>query len=97
MDGQQPFQRINDAYVLDWVSTINPTTVLNVRASYNRFIEKGFGRDNDKFDLTSLGLPLARQPAALARLLRPLEPERRQPLGRGQSINITNNYSITGT
>jgi hypothetical protein len=33
MDGQQPFQRINDAYVLDWVSTLSPTTILNVRAS----------------------------------------------------------------
>ena len=24
-DGQQPFQRINDAYVLDWTSTVTPT------------------------------------------------------------------------
>ncbi|MFN9456963.1 MAG: TonB-dependent receptor domain-containing protein [Acidobacteriota bacterium] len=97
MDGQQPFQRINDAYVLDWVSTINPTTVLNVRASYNRFIEKGFGRDNDKFDLTSLGLPssLVNQlpsPAYFGRW----NLNGYSPLGRGQGINITNNYSITG-
>ncbi|MFO0363488.1 MAG: TonB-dependent receptor domain-containing protein, partial [Acidobacteriota bacterium] len=98
MDGQQPFQRINDAYVLDWVSTINPTTVLNVRASYNRFIEKGFGRDNDKFDLTSLGLPssLVNQlpsPAYFGRW----NLNGYSPLGRGQGINITNNYSITGS
>lgn len=52
-DGQQPFQRINDAYVLDWVTTVNPTLIVNWRASYNRFIEKGFGRANDGFNLAS--------------------------------------------
>jgi hypothetical protein len=98
MDGQQPFQRINDAYVIDWVSTINPTTVFNVRASYNRFIEKGFGRDNDKFDLTSLGLPanLVNQlpsPAFFGRW----NFAGYSPLGRDQSINITNNYGIMGS
>ena len=56
-DGQQPFQRINDAYVADWVWTMTPTTLFNVRVSYNRFIQKGFGRANEDFDLTSLGLP----------------------------------------
>ncbi len=38
---------INDAYVVDWVSTLTPTLVFNVRGSYNRFIEKGFGRANE--------------------------------------------------
>jgi hypothetical protein len=94
-DGQQPFQRINDAYVLDWVSTVSPTTVWNIRASYNRFIEKGFGRANEGFDLTSLGLP-----ASLVNAL----PQPRyfgrwdingySSLGRYQSINITNNYNL---
>src|SRR6185369_954749 len=56
-DGQLPFQRINDRYVLDWTATLTPTTVLDVRAANNRFIEKGTGIDNDGFDLTSLGLP----------------------------------------
>jgi len=55
-DGQQPFQRINDAYVLDWVGTLTPTFILNARASYNRFIEKGFGRANTDFDMSSLGI-----------------------------------------
>ena len=56
-DGQLPFQRINDAYVLDWTSTVTPTLVLNVHASNTRFIEKGTGAANAGFDLTSLGLP----------------------------------------
>ena len=55
MAGQQPFQRINDAYVADWVGTMTPTLVWNARLSHNRFIEKGFGRGNVGFDLTSLG------------------------------------------
>ena len=98
MDGQQPFQRINDAYVLDWVTTVNPTTVVNVRASYNRFIEKGFGRDNAGFDLTSLGLPSS----LVSQLPSPAYFGRwniggYSPLGRGQGINITNNYGIMGS
>jgi hypothetical protein len=98
MDGQQPFQRINDAYVIDWVSTINPTTVLNVRASYNRFIEKGFGRDNSDFDLTKLGLPSS----LVSQLPSPAYFGRwniagYSALGRGQGINITNNYGIMGS
>lgn len=97
MDGQQPFQRINDAYALDWVTTLNSTTVINVRGSYNRFIEKGFGRDNTDFDLTSLGLPSS----LTSRLASPAYFGRwnftgYSPLGRGQGINITNNYSLQG-
>jgi len=48
-DGQQPFQRINDAYVADWTVTATPTLLFDIRASYNRFIEKGFGRANEGF------------------------------------------------
>ena len=100
-EGQQPFQRINDAYVLDWVSTLTPTTVLNIRASHNRFIEKGLGRENEGFDLTSLGLPASLVstipgPAYFGRW------EFRDAgnnvvysnMGRGQGINITNNYNL---
>lgn len=104
MDGQQPFQRINDGYVLDWISILNPTTTLNIRASSNRFIEKGFGRDNTGFDLTSLGLPSS----VVSQLPSPAYFGRwnfyqngntnalYSGLGRGQSINITNNYGIMG-
>ncbi|MBY0376073.1 MAG: TonB-dependent receptor, partial [Bryobacteraceae bacterium] len=95
MDGQQPFQRINDAYVIDWVSTINPTSIFNIRASYNRFIEKGFGRDNTGFDLTSLGLPastVSQLPGGA--YFGRWNLSGYSGLGRGQGINITNNYSI---
>ncbi|HOK44594.1 MAG TPA: TonB-dependent receptor [Bryobacteraceae bacterium] len=98
MDGQQPFQRINDAYVLDWVGSLSPTLVVNVRGAYNRFIEKGFGRGNENFDLTSLGLPSS----LISQLPGPTYFGRWEfqngyaPLGRYQSINITNNYALMG-
>ena len=94
-DGQQPFQRINDRYVVDWTSTITPTTVVDIRIANNRFIEKGTGAANAGFDLTSLGLPKS------------LVSQLPQPqyfgnwtfggyteLGRYASVNITNYYGL---
>ena len=105
-DGQQPFQRINDAYVADWVSTISPTLILNVRGSYNRFIEKGYGRANDGFDLSSFGLPqsLLKQIPGNAYFGRwnfysgnSGSTTVYNPLGRGQSNNYTNTYELAGS
>jgi len=56
-DGQQPFKRINDAFVADHLATFSPTFILNLRASFNRFIEDGFGEGNVGFDKTTLGFP----------------------------------------
>jgi len=54
-DGPQPLKRINDAYVIDWVGTISPTMVVNVRSSFSRYVEGSDGAANDNFDLTKLG------------------------------------------
>ena len=94
-DGQQPFQRINDAYVADWVGTITPAFLLNVRASYNRFIEKGYGRANEGFDMTSLGLSTS----LLSQLPSPVyfgvwAFQNYNSLGRSQSNNFTNTYEL---
>jgi len=96
-NGQQPFQRINDAYVIDWVSTLSPTLIMNLRASSNRFIETGRGQANEGFDLTKLGLPAA----TISQLPSPTyfgqwEFNGYSTLGRYQGINITNNYNLTG-
>jgi hypothetical protein len=98
-DGQQPFQRINDAYVVDWVGTVTPTLVLNARASFNRFIEKGYGAANTGFDLVSnFGIPKS--------LIQQLPNQDKiyfgrwnfdngyNSLGRSQSNNYTNNYQL---
>ena len=94
-DGQQPFQRINDAYVVDYVNTLTPTLIWNARASYNRFIEKGYGRANDGFDLSSFGLPktLLGQIPGNAYFGR-WNFEGYNSLGRGQSNNYSNTYEL---
>jgi len=52
------FQFISRQGALDDVYTFNPTTVLNVRYGYNRFIRvDGYNPDNLGFDLTSVGFP----------------------------------------
>jgi hypothetical protein len=56
-DGQQPFKRINDAFVVDHLATFSPTFIFNFRLSFNRFIEDGFGAGNLDFDKTALGFP----------------------------------------
>jgi hypothetical protein len=96
-DGQQPFQRINDAYVADWVGTITPTLVLNARASYNRFIEKGFGAANTGFDMTSLGLPkslISQLPNQDKIYFGRWNFDNYNSLGRSQSNNYTDNYQV---
>lgn len=97
-DGQQPFQRINDAYVGDWVGTVSPTFVLNVRGSYNRFIEKGYGAANVGFDLSKFGLPQS----LLASVPQPTDFgvwsfDNYNTLGRGESRNWTNTYELQGS
>lgn len=54
----QEFQFISRQFVLDDVYTFNPTTVLNLRYGYNRFIRvDGQNSAGDGFDLTSVGFP----------------------------------------
>ena len=94
-DGQLPFQRINDRYVLDWTWVASPTLVTDVRLANNRFIEKGTGAANAGFDLTSLGLPKS----LVSQLPQPQyfgywNVSGYNALGRYQSVNITNYYGI---
>lgn len=52
------FQFLSRQGALDDVYTFNPTTVLNVRYGYNRFIRvDGYNPENAGFDLTSVGFP----------------------------------------
>ena len=99
-DGQQPFQRINDAYVADWTRTLNATTVVNARASYNRFIEKGFGSANAGFDVSSIGVPksvLNLLPYPDKLYFGRWEMNGYASLGRSQSNNFTNTFELQGS
>ncbi len=56
-DGPLPLKRVNDAYVLDWVGTLKPTLVTNFRISFSRYLDPSYGRQNEGFDLSTLGFP----------------------------------------
>ena len=56
-DGYYRHQRINFAEVVDWISTLTPSLVLNARLSFNRYVEKNGRKGNEGFDITTLGFP----------------------------------------
>ncbi|MES1257465.1 MAG: TonB-dependent receptor [Acidobacteriota bacterium] len=55
--GPDPLKRINDAYVLDWTGTLNPTLIVGARGSFARYVEGSRSDDNIGVPLTSLGFP----------------------------------------
>lgn len=55
--GPDPLKRINDAYVLDWTATLQPTLIVNARASAARYVEGTRETDDIGFDPTKLGFP----------------------------------------
>ncbi|MBM3785613.1 MAG: carboxypeptidase regulatory-like domain-containing protein [Acidobacteria bacterium] len=56
-DGPLPLKRINDAYVIDMVSNLAPTAILNWRVSFNRYVAGASRFGNQGFDKTTLGFP----------------------------------------
>lgn len=94
-DGYYRHQRINFAQVLDWISTLSPTVVLNARLSFNRYVEKNGRKGNEGFDITTLGFP-----KSLAGSL-PHKPNfgvytfsSYTGLGAYPTANITNNWAL---
>ena len=53
--GQWPQTRNNHGITVDWVYTISPTSLLNLRAGFTRFIETAFQTDVQEFDRGQLG------------------------------------------
>ena len=56
-EGYSSHQRINDAHVLDWVGTLRPSFILNVRGSFNRFHVRNETAGNRGYDIAKLGFP----------------------------------------
>ncbi len=56
-DGQLPLWRINHTGVADWVSTVSPSLVLNVRSGINRYLELARSEPGLGFNPTELGFP----------------------------------------
>jgi hypothetical protein len=57
IDAQDPLVRVNNAAVVDSVYTLSSSTILNVRVSFNRFLQAAFRQRSSPFDATSLGFP----------------------------------------
>jgi hypothetical protein len=93
--GQQPFKRVNHAVTIDHVGAMSPTFVINVRASFNRFEEFGYGRGNVGFDKRTLGFPdslvdqMPHEP-----LFGRYEFTDYSYLGRFQGRNLTNTWAL---
>lgn len=93
-NGQQPFSRISNSAIADWVGTINPTLIMNVHGSFTRFIETSFGQDNRGFDLTSLGFPSSFTSQLPAGTDFGVYSTGLAGLGRGTTLNLDNNYEL---
>jgi hypothetical protein len=96
-DGQLPLKRLNDAYVLDWVGTVRPTLIANIRGSWNRYVEGARGDPNKGHPPTEAGFPAF----MVAQLSQPdwfgrYEFDNYTALGRSpqSSFNYTNTFAI---
>jgi hypothetical protein len=56
-DGQLPLWRINHSGVADWVRTVSPSLVLNVRAGLNQYLELARSDPGLNFNPADLGFP----------------------------------------
>ncbi|MGI8743128.1 MAG: carboxypeptidase regulatory-like domain-containing protein [Bryobacteraceae bacterium] len=57
MDAQDPLIRLNDNAVIDSVTVLTPSTILNLRVGYTRFIQAAFRTGVTGYDITKLGFP----------------------------------------
>jgi len=94
-DGQLPLNRINYAGVADWVHTFNSTTVLNIRASANRYVEAARFQDGLGYDVTQLGFPASLSPQLPTPMFPRFDFSDYISLGRGNfSSEPTNVFSL---
>jgi len=92
------FSRSNHALLLDWVATLSPTLVVNLRGNASRYGEGWHTPDNLGYDLTKLGLPTSfvnqlAQPALFGQW----NFSGYNSLGQSLSWNNTNTYSLEGS
>ncbi len=94
-DGPLPLKRLNDAGVFDWVSTITPSLIFNVRVSLSRYVEGSRGDANVGFNPSSLGFPTAlTNQFPVGGQFGRYEFTNYNSLGRFSSFNYTNTFAI---
>lgn len=97
IDPQDPLVRVNNGAVLDWVSTLSSTTILNARVGFSRFLQAAYRQRSSPFDATALGFPAsfsnARPVSIVPRIEFSGDPYRE--FGpRNPNSNITNTWSF---
>jgi hypothetical protein len=57
--GEKPSYRINNHFTADWVATLRPDFIFNLRASFNRYVHTTGNAANVGFDMSTFGFPAA--------------------------------------
>jgi hypothetical protein len=100
IDAQDPLVRVNNGAVLDSVTTLSPSTIINARVSFSRFLQAAYRKRASPFDATSLGFPASFSNARPTSIVPRVE-FNDSPIGsipefgsRNPNSNITNTWSF---
>lgn len=97
-DAQDPLVRGNNGVAVDSVTTLNSNAVLNLRATYTRFVQAAFRRTAEGFDATALGFPSSFNAARPVAIVPRFEIAGFNVFGpRNPSQNTTNTISLQGS
>ncbi|HEX8421771.1 MAG TPA: hypothetical protein VF634_00050, partial [Pyrinomonadaceae bacterium] len=99
IDTQGPLVRENYGVVIDSTSTLSPTSILNVRLGFSRFLQAAFREASSPFDATSLGFTQAfsnARPISIVPRITFNDPAGGIPEfgSRNPNSNITNTWSL---
>ena len=98
-DQQGPLVRENYGVVIDSTTTINPTTILNARLGFARFLQAAFRQNSSPFDASSIGFSpafSAARPVSIVPRITFSDPNGGIPEfgSRNPNSNITNTWSV---
>jgi Carboxypeptidase regulatory-like domain/TonB dependent receptor len=97
LDAQDPLVRANNGVAIESVTTLSPRAVLNLRASYTRFVQAAFRSRSSPFDPTSIGFPANFANALPVSIVPRFEVSGLNPFGpRNPSQNTTNIVALQG-
>lgn len=98
-DQQGPLVRENYGVVIDSTTTLSPTSILNVRFGFSRFLQAAFRQASSPFDATSIGFSQAfsnARPVSIVPRIGFNDPAGGIPEfgSRNPNSNITNTFSV---
>jgi len=97
IDAQDPLLRANNGIAIDSLTTLSPSAVLNIRATYTRFKQAAFRTRSTPFDVTSLGFPASFADARPVSIVPRFEIAGFNAFGpRNPSNNVTNTIALQG-